>query len=50
MFMRVSVGMKRDIESAIKTYNLMSQGWFTHATPTFLIQEHLNLKCPLVFF
>ncbi len=35
MLMRVSIGIhKRDIESAIKTYNLMSQGWFTHATPT----------------
>ncbi len=35
MLMRVSVGIhKRDIESAIKTYNLMSQRWFTHATPT----------------
>ncbi len=35
MLMRVSVGIhKSDIESAIKTYNLMSEGWFTHATPT----------------
>lgn len=35
MLMRVSVGIhKEDIESAIKTYNLMSEGWFTHATPT----------------
>ncbi|CAL1516951.1 ribonucleoside-diphosphate reductase subunit alpha [Chitinophaga sp. MM2321] len=35
MFMRVSVGIhKTDIESAIKTYNLMSERWFTHATPT----------------
>ncbi|SHK77017.1 ribonucleoside-diphosphate reductase alpha chain [Chitinophaga jiangningensis] len=35
MFMRVSVGIhKNDIESAIKTYNLMSERWFTHATPT----------------
>ena len=35
MLMRVSVGIhKNDIESAIKTYNYMSQGWFTHATPT----------------
>jgi ribonucleoside-diphosphate reductase alpha subunit len=35
MLMRVSVGIhKRDIQSAIKTYNLMSEGWFTHATPT----------------
>ena len=35
MLMRVSVGIhKDDIESAVKTYNLMSEGWFTHATPT----------------
>ena len=35
MLMRVSVGIhKGDIDAAIKTYNLMSEGWFTHATPT----------------
>ncbi len=35
MLMRVAVGIhKKDIKSAIKTYNLMSEGWFTHATPT----------------
>ncbi len=35
MLMRVSVGIhKHDIDSAIETYNLMSEGWFTHATPT----------------
>ncbi|MBK12783.1 MAG: ribonucleoside-diphosphate reductase subunit alpha [Crocinitomicaceae bacterium] len=35
MLMRVSVGIhKDDIENAIKTYNMMSEGWFTHATPT----------------
>lgn len=35
LFMRVSVGIhKQDIESAIKTYHLMSERWFTHATPT----------------
>jgi ribonucleoside-diphosphate reductase alpha chain len=35
MLMRVSVGIhKNDIQEAIKTYNLMSEGWFTHATPT----------------
>jgi ribonucleoside-diphosphate reductase alpha chain len=35
MIMRVSVGIhKNDIESAIRTYNLMSERWFTHATPT----------------
>ena len=35
MLMRVSLGIhKDDVESAIDTYNMMSQGWFTHATPT----------------
>ncbi|ATL49484.1 ribonucleoside-diphosphate reductase subunit alpha [Chitinophaga caeni] len=35
MIMRVAVGIhKDDIESVIKTYNLMSERWFTHATPT----------------
>jgi ribonucleoside-diphosphate reductase alpha subunit len=35
MLMRVAVGIhKKDVQSAIKTYNLMSEGWFTHATPT----------------
>ncbi|MBC5775717.1 ribonucleoside-diphosphate reductase subunit alpha [Pontibacter sp. KCTC 32443] len=35
MLMRVAVGIhKDDIEAAIETYNLMSEKWFTHATPT----------------
>ena len=35
MFMRVSVGVyKEDIDAAIEMYNLMSQRYFTHATPT----------------
>ena len=35
MLMRVAVGIhKDDMESAIETYNMMSEGWFTHATPT----------------
>ncbi|XP_044438770.1 ribonucleoside-diphosphate reductase large subunit isoform X1 [Triticum aestivum] len=35
MLMRVSVGIhKDDIDSAIRTYHLMSQRWFTHASPT----------------
>jgi len=35
MIMRVAVGIhKEDIDSAIETYNLMSERWFTHATPT----------------
>ena len=35
MFMRVAIGIhKEDIDAAIKTYHLMSERWFTHATPT----------------
>ena len=35
MYMRVAIGIhKEDIDSAIKTYHLMSERWFTHATPT----------------
>ena len=35
MLMRVSVGIHgEDIESAIETYDMLSQKWFTHATPT----------------
>jgi len=35
MIMRVSVGIhKEDIASALQTYELMSERWFTHATPT----------------
>ena len=35
MWMRVSLGIHgADIEGAIKTYDLMSQKYFTHATPT----------------
>lgn len=35
LLMRVSLGIhKEDIEAAIHTYNLMSERWMTHATPT----------------
>lgn len=35
MLMRVAVGIHReDIDSAIETYHLLSEKWFTHATPT----------------
>ena len=35
MLMRVAVGIHlEDIESAIQTYQLMSEKWFIHATPT----------------
>jgi ribonucleoside-diphosphate reductase alpha chain len=35
MLMRVAVGIhKENLDAAIETYNYMSEGWFTHATPT----------------
>lgn len=35
MLMRVAVGIhQEDIQSAIETYHLLSEKWFTHATPT----------------
>ena len=35
MYMRVAVGIhKNDLASVIKTYDLLSERWFTHATPT----------------
>ena len=35
MLMRVAIGIhKDDIEAALETYHLLSEKWFTHATPT----------------
>ena len=35
MYLRVALGIhQNDIENVIKTYNLMSDGMYTHATPT----------------
>ncbi|CAG02916.1 unnamed protein product, partial [Tetraodon nigroviridis] len=35
MLMRVAVGIHQaDMEAAIETYNLLSERWFTHASPT----------------
>lgn len=35
LFMRVALGIhKNDIDAAIETYNLMSEKWFIHATPS----------------
>ena len=35
MLMRVAVGIHMsDVDSIIETYNLLSERWFTHATPT----------------
>ena len=35
MMMRVAVGIHgEDLDDAIETYNLLSEKWFTHASPT----------------
>ncbi|HEX8545408.1 MAG TPA: ribonucleoside-diphosphate reductase subunit alpha [Cytophagaceae bacterium] len=35
MLMRVSIGIhSNDIDAALETYHLLSEKWFTHATPT----------------
>ena len=35
MWMRVAIGIhKQDVDAAIETYNLLSEKWFTHASPT----------------
>ena len=35
MLMRVSVGIHQtDIDNAIQTYHMLSERWFTHASPT----------------
>ena len=35
MIMRVALGIhKSDIDSVVQTYQLISERWFTHATPT----------------
>jgi ribonucleoside-diphosphate reductase alpha chain len=35
MLMRVAIGIhQKDVQSAIETYHLLSEKWFTHATPT----------------
>ena len=35
MLMRVAIGIhKNDIDAALSTYNSLSEGWYTHATPT----------------
>ena len=43
MIMRVAVGIhQKDIGAAVNTYKLMSQKWFTHATPTLFNASTAN--------
>lgn len=44
MLMRVSLGIHgTDLKNAVKTYNLMSESYFTHATPTLF---NSGTPCP----
>ena len=44
MLMRVAIGIhKTDLDAAVETYELMSQKWFTHATPTMF---NAGTPCP----
>jgi ribonucleoside-diphosphate reductase alpha subunit len=50
LIMRVAVGIhKEDIASAIKTYDLMSQKYFTHATPTLFNAGTPRPQCSSCF-
>ena len=43
LLMRVSIGIhKEDLDSAFETYHLMSDKWFTHATPTLFYAGIIN--------
>jgi ribonucleoside-diphosphate reductase alpha chain len=52
MWLRVAIGIhKNNIEKAIETYNLMSQKYFTHATPTLFnsgTPHSQNSSCYLI--
>ncbi|RWS26858.1 Ribonucleoside-diphosphate reductase large subunit-like protein [Leptotrombidium deliense] len=44
LLMRVAIGIHgANIEAAIETYHLMSEGWFTHASPTLF---NAATNCP----
>ena len=50
LFMRVAVGIhKQDLESAIRTYHLMSEGWMTHASPTLFNAGTQRPQCSSCF-
>uniref|UniRef100_A0A9J7YJF6 Ribonucleoside-diphosphate reductase n=1 Tax=Cyprinus carpio carpio TaxID=630221 RepID=A0A9J7YJF6_CYPCA len=49
MLMRVSVGIhKEDIAAAIETYNLLSEKWFTHASPTLFNAGTNRYFCQII--
>jgi len=51
MLMRVAVGIHGSaIDDAIETYNLLSEKWFTHATPTLFNAGKEILFCFFIDF
>ncbi|KAL1236458.1 Ribonucleoside-diphosphate reductase large subunit [Trichinella spiralis] len=43
LLMRVAIGIHEDdIDAAIETYNLMSEKWFTHASPTLFNADSIE--------
>lgn len=50
MLMRVAIGIHgRDIDAALETYDLMSRGMFTHATPTLFNAGTCRPQCSSCF-
>ena len=50
MIMRVAVGIHLgDLDKILETYELMSEGWFTHATPTLFNSGTPKPKCLVAF-
>ena len=50
MIMRVSIGIHfEDLNAAFETYELMSQRWFTHATPTLFNAGTHTPQCSSCF-
>ena len=50
MLMRAAVGIRNDIDTAIETYELMSEKWFIHATPTLFNAGTPASSCRPVFY
>ena len=49
--MRVALGIhKEDIQAAIETYNLMSEKWFIHATPTLFQRRYAQTANVVLLF
>lgn len=50
LFMRVSLGIHyEEVDKAIETYNLMSNFWFTHASPTLFNSGTMNAQMSSCF-